>query len=146
MKNKPASPAAFRMTPQRAEILRFLDGNKSHPSAEDIYGRLRRKFPGVSFATVYNTLQSLLSMGELAEIKIDPARKRFDPGLAPHNHLICVHCGRIADLPARAPALPRNAPKGFKILSCSVEYFGVCPCCGKKGKKEKRSCAKKKTK
>jgi len=134
------------MTPQRAEILHLLDGNKSHPSAEDIYGRLKRKFPGMSFATVYNTLQSLLAAGRLTEIKIDPARKRFDPGLAPHGHLICVRCGLIADLPARRQPPPAKAPKGFKIISCNVEYYGVCPACGRGKNKEKISCAKKKRK
>ncbi|OGR66953.1 MAG: hypothetical protein A2081_00155 [Elusimicrobia bacterium GWC2_61_19] len=143
MKNKPPENPAFRMTPQRAEILRFLDGNKSHPSAEDIYARLKRKFPGMSFATVYNTLQTLISNGQLAEIKIDAARKRFDPGLTPHHHLLCVRCGLIADLPARRQAPPKGAPKGFKILICNVEYYGICPACGRGGNKEKISWKKK---
>ncbi|MDA8244570.1 MAG: transcriptional repressor [Elusimicrobia bacterium] len=141
-------PAGYRMTPQRAEILRILDGNTSHPTAEDIYSRLLRRLPGVSFATVYNTLQSLISMGELAEVRIERGRSRFDPGKTPHAHLMCVRCGRIADVraPARTPS-PAGRPRGFKVLSCTVEFFGICPACGKKAAaKETKKCLKKRTK
>lgn len=136
------------MTPQRAGILRFLDGNGSHPSAEEIYRRVAGRFPGLSFATVYNTLQSLVSLGELAELKIDPSRARFDPCTLRHSHLLCVECGAIADVKAPPkPPPPAGRPAGFRVLSCNIEFYGVCPACGKRaGKKEKRPCTKKRTK
>jgi Fur family peroxide stress response transcriptional regulator len=138
----------FRMTPQRAEILRVLDGNKSHPSAEDVYRRIARKFPGVSFATVYNTLQSLLSAGELVEVRIDRSRSRFDPGLKPHAHLMCGACGAIFDLPLRRTPAPAGAPAGFVVRSCNVEFYGTCRACAKKeaGNKRRLLCAKKRKK
>jgi len=144
---KPATrtPAPLRLTPQRAEILRLLEGNRTHPSAEHIYARLRRKFPGVSFATVYNTLQALLSRGELAELKIDPSRARFDPCTGRHAHLMCVKCGDIADVrvPARRP-VPGGKPRGFAVLHCNIEFYGVCPACGGKAAPRKRRAARKK--
>ncbi|OGR37092.1 MAG: hypothetical protein A2X29_05030 [Elusimicrobia bacterium GWA2_64_40] len=148
MKKTPARPsAAFRMTPQRAELLRALEGNKSHPSAEQLHRRLRKKFPGVSFATVYNTLQSLLDIGELAEIRIDRSRARFDPCTDGHAHLMCAECGAIADLSVSRPPAVSGAPRGFKVLRCNIEFYGVCPACGKKaGNKEKTLCQKKKRK
>lgn len=146
MKTEQKKKPALRMTPQRAGILRFLDGNRSHPSAEQVYRGVSGKFPGLSFATVYNTLQSLVSLGELAEVKIDASRSRFDPRILSHSHLMCVKCGAIADLEAPPkPPLPKRAPAGFRILRCNIEFYGVCPACGKKaGKKEKLSCQKKK--
>lgn len=144
---KPAAKKAFRLTPQREAILRFLEGNTSHPSAEDIYARLRRKFPGMSFATVYNTLQSLLGRGDLIEVRIDRGRARFDPGLKPHHHLLCVRCGAITDLPERAPVRPAGLPRGYRLLSSNIEFYGICPACGKKeGRREELSCAKKRKK
>lgn len=138
----------FRMTPQRAGILGLLHGNKSHPSAEQIYRRVSPRYPGLSFATVYNTLQALIKLGELAELKIDPARSRFDPCTSAHSHLMCVDCGRIEDIAAPPnPPLPRGRPAGFTVTSCNIEFYGVCPACGKKqGSKEKPSCTKKKKK
>jgi Fur family peroxide stress response transcriptional regulator len=145
MKKETKGPEHFRMTPQRAGILRLLDGNKTHPSAEDIYARLKRKFPGMSFATVYNTLQSLLERGSLIEVRIDSQRTRFDPGLKPHAHLLCTACGAIADLPAPPRLKPAGAPKGYKIHRFNVEFYGVCPDCGRKrAKKENGSCQKRK--
>ncbi|MDA8130993.1 MAG: transcriptional repressor [Elusimicrobia bacterium] len=146
-KNAKDLPKGYRMTPQRAEILRILDGNTSHPTAEDIYSRVLKRLPGVSFATVYNTLQSLINIGELAEVRIERGRSRFDPGMTPHAHLMCVDCGRIADVkaPAKAPA-PAGKPRGFRVLSCNIEFFGVCPACGKKAaRKETKKCLKKRT-
>ena len=93
MKTEQKKKLAFRMTPQRAGILRYLDGNRNHPSAEQVYRGVSGKFPGLSFATVYNTLQSLVSAGGLAEIKIDRVRARFDPRTALHSHLMCVNAG-----------------------------------------------------
>jgi len=143
----PAGPA-FRMTPQRAEILRALEGNKSHPSAEELHRRIAKKFPGVSVATVYNTLESLLGRGEIAEVRIDRKRSRFDPCTDGHAHLMCVKCGGITDLKAPPkPPVPAGKPAGFKILHCNLEFYGVCPTCGKRaGNKEKISCAKKRKK
>ena len=148
-KPAPAPAAHFRLPPQRAAILHLLDGNKQHPSAEDIYGRIKRKFPGMSFATVYNTLQSLLSAGELAEVRIDSKRSRFDPGLKQHSHLMCVDCGAIFDLPLRRPPAPAGKPAGFSVLRCNVEFYGRCRDCGGKpaaGAKRRTICAKKKKK
>ncbi|MBI5598388.1 MAG: transcriptional repressor, partial [Deltaproteobacteria bacterium] len=45
----------LKLTPQRLAILEYLEGNTSHPTAEDIYRAIKRKHPTVSFATVYNT-------------------------------------------------------------------------------------------
>ncbi len=137
MRTTTAPSAGFRLTPQRAEILRLLEGNTSHPSAEEIYRRVHRKFPGMSFATVYNTLQSLLGRGELLEIRIDPKRSRFDPFTPQHAHLMCVKCGAIADVRTPAELKPLGKPAGFKVLSCNVEFYGVCPACaGKTATKE----------
>ena len=49
----------LKLTPQRLAILNYLEGNKEHPSAEDVYKAVSRKFPTMSLATVYNTLESL---------------------------------------------------------------------------------------
>lgn len=140
--------AGFRLTPQRAEILRVLDGNRTHPSAEQIYARVSRKFRGVSFATVYNTLQALVARGDLAQLTIDGSRARFDPRTAAHAHLRCVKCGLIADLkPPRRPPVPAGRPAGFTVLHYDLQFHGVCPACAKApGRKEKKSCAKKRKK
>jgi len=88
----------FKLTPQRLAILEFLDGNKSHPSAEEIYRAVSAKFPTMSFATVYNTLETMRKREKILELTIDPDKKRFDPNPTPHHHLICIRCKRIVDI------------------------------------------------
>ncbi len=82
----------LRLTPQRIAILDYLDGNKSHPSAEDIYRAVAKKFPTISLATVYNTLSALARRGQLLKLTIDPSKARYDPNTFPHHHLICNVC------------------------------------------------------
>ena len=62
----------LRLTPQRIAILKYLDGNTSHPTADNIYRDLKQTNPTLSFATVYNTMQTLREHGEVMEITIDP--------------------------------------------------------------------------
>lgn len=121
------------LTPQRIAILDFLEGNLSHPSAEDVYRAVRRKFPTMSFATVYNTLETLKGRGMLRELTGDPGKKRFDPNPRPHHHLICTRCRRIEDAHAefRLPVAERDRA-GFTITGAHVEFYGTCAECTKK--------------
>jgi Fur family peroxide stress response transcriptional regulator len=64
---KKYSGRGFKMTPQRIAILDFLEGNTGHPSAEDIYKEIKKKHPTVSFATIYNTLETLKKRREIVE-------------------------------------------------------------------------------
>jgi Fur family transcriptional regulator, peroxide stress response regulator len=93
----------LKITPQRQAILRLLDGNKSHPSADSIYSEVLKKYPAISFATVYNTLSKLACSGKIQELDIDPGRKRFDPCTAPHAHFYCKACGNVFDLVCKIP-------------------------------------------
>lgn len=120
----------IKLTPQRIAILDFLEGNLSHPSAEDVYKAVLRKYPTMSFATVYNTLETLKRNGMVAELTGDPGKKRFDPNPHPHHHLICTRCRRIVDLLVefRLPVSERDRA-GFEITGNHIEFFGTCPAC-----------------
>jgi len=120
----------LKLTPQRIAILDYLEGNRQHPSAEDIYRAVAKKFPTMSFATVYTTLSALKAKGSVLELTIDPAKKRYDPQTGSHNHLICVSCKRIIDVPvAYSLDVPDKLKQGFNIISTHVEFYGLCPKC-----------------
>ncbi len=125
----------LKLTPQRLAILEYLDGNTSHPTAEDIYRAVKKKYPTISFATVYNTLQALLRIGEIMELTIDPERRHFDPNTTPHHHVICTECGRIGDVfvdYSDKLRLPENITEEFTITSIHIDFYGVCRHCKKK--------------
>ncbi len=123
----------FKMTPQRLAVLDYLDGNREHPSAEDVFRAVRRRHPTMSFATVYNTLERLRRQGRLRELTGDPRRKRFDPNTEPHNHIICVRCTKIVDVPVDYRiSVDRRYRAGFEITGNNVEFTGICPACRKR--------------
>ncbi|MDA8078095.1 MAG: transcriptional repressor [Nitrospiraceae bacterium] len=124
----------LKLTPQRLAILDFLEGNTTHPSAEEIFAAVSDRFPTMSFATVYNTLETLKEKGAVIELTGDPRKKRFDPNTAPHHHLICIRCRRIADVQVDYKIdLPRSSRMGFEITGNHIEFYGVCPACRKGG-------------
>ncbi|MDI6745060.1 MAG: transcriptional repressor [Thermodesulfovibrionales bacterium] len=120
----------LKLTPQRLAILGYLEDNKEHPSAEDIYRAVSKKFPTMSFATVYNTLETLRKKRSILQLTIDPAKKRFDPNTEPHHHLICVKCKMIADIHRdyKLP-IPNKERAGFEIIGNQIEFYGICPRC-----------------
>ena len=120
----------IKLTPQRLAILSFLDGNKTHPSAEDIYKAVIKQFPTMSFATVYNTLEALKNKGNVQELKIDSAKKIYDPDISRHHHLICIKCKSIADIQKDFKiSLSEDLTHGFDLLGNSIEFYGICQTC-----------------
>lgn len=120
----------FKRTPQRLAILAYLEGNTSHPSAEEIFHAVVGKDRTLSFATVYNTLNTLSKAGALRELTIDPSRKRYDPNTGAHHHIICVTCKKVVDVPEEITIdLPKEVAQNFSILGNHVEFYGICPAC-----------------
>jgi Fur family peroxide stress response transcriptional regulator len=123
----------LKLTPQRLAILEYLDGNKEHPSAEDVYRAVSKKFPTMSLATVYNTLMTLKQRGLVRELTMDPLKMRFDPQPTPHHHLICVDCRKIIDIHTRFRInLPEMEQQGFEIVGNHIEFYGRCSKCKNK--------------
>jgi Fur family peroxide stress response transcriptional regulator len=122
----------LKLTPQRIAILDYLAGNTAHPSAEDIYKGVSKKFPTMSLATVYTTLAALKEKGNILELTLDADKKRFDPNIAAHSHFICIACKRIFDLPGTCRAdLPDTLNTEFTVIESHVEAFGLCRDCKK---------------
>ncbi len=122
----------WRITPQRQAIALVLDGENLHLSAEGVVERARRILPGISMATVYNTLNELVAMGEVLEVSTGSGARLFDPNAThAHHHLVCSACGEIhdvqADLGGRAPdMLDRH---DFLVTGYSVVFNGLCQNC-----------------
>ena len=128
----------LKITPQRLAILDFLDGNTSHPAAIDIYRNLKKKYPSMSMATVYNTVDVLAKNGMLLELPITKDKLNYDPDTSAHDHAFCSRCGKIFDIfpdKAAIPAEPQSvALEGFNVVSVRKVYYVECKdCIGKKG-------------
>ena len=124
----------FKLTPQRIAILKWLDGNTGHPTAEDIFTQIKKEYPTVSFATVYNTLQALKEKGEILEVTIDYEKRHYDPNIAPHHHIICTECNKISDVfkdYSDSLMLPNEILKEFKTIRNHIDFYGICKECQK---------------
>ncbi len=103
-----------------------------HLSAETVHRRAHDILPEISLATVYNTLNELVSMGEVLEVSAGAGPKRYDPNVAtPHHHLVCTSCGDLRDVPApgSVPELGAGEAHGFVVTGVDIVYQGRCPRC-----------------
>lgn len=130
-----------RVTPQRRAIIQALQENHPHPTAEQVYARVRGVMPDLSPATVYNTLHELVEMGMLQELDLGLGERHYDVNTAGHDHLICLGCRRVEDIPheRQAPALPPEHTHGFQIVDCNVVFRGYCPACTSQGEGQGRA-------
>ena len=72
--------------------------------------------PGISFATVYNSLRFLKDAGHIAEISFGNGASRFDSMTSRHDHAICTSCGTLVDMEIELPPEVVNfAAAVFKI-------------------------------
>ena len=93
--------AGLKLTPQRIAIVQLFAGDETHPTAQDLFERLRPSFPSMSFATVYNTLDTLARTGLAGTVRLPGKRgdaARFDPNTNPHHHAVCDACGTVVDI------------------------------------------------
>ena len=123
-----------RMTKQRAVILEVLRSVVTHPTADEIYGMVRKKLPRISLGTVYRNLELLTSSGEISRLDRAGAQKRFDGNRMPHQHVRCQVCGKVGDVftPTDMPAVESANAPGFFIQHVEVEFVGVCAACREK--------------
>jgi Fur family peroxide stress response transcriptional regulator len=127
--------SGLRMTAQRLAIVRTFASDLSHPTAQELFERLRAEFPQMSFATVYKTLDTLARAGLSGTLRLGSAA-RFDPNVAPHHHAVCEACGLVIDVPVRTLApgaaarrkLERAMPR-FHVRAVERVYRGLCPAC-----------------
>lgn len=111
----------------------MLAGEHVHLTADAVYGRAQQLLPEISLATVYNTLNELVDMGEVLEISTGDGPKRYDPNTtAAHHHLYCVDCGALRDVTPDGLdrlALPTSERHGFELIDVDVVFRGHCPDC-----------------
>lgn len=122
----------LKVTPQRQSIFRAVSGSAAHPTAESVYAAVSAEMPTISLRTVYQTLNDLAAMGELHALDIGTGSTRFDPNLEPHHHLVCLDCGRIADVHGLLPGIAApmdDEADGFEIITTEIIFRGRCATC-----------------
>lgn len=104
-----------------------------HPTADDVYNKVRHRVPKIALGTVYRTLESLVEQGVILEVNPPGRRKRFDHKTEPHSHIICSECGAIEDVITDSSQLTIISDTGFTVTGVDIQFTGQCPACKSKG-------------
>ena len=121
-----------RVTTQRVAVYRVLAEDASHPTAEQVYARLRSRLPSLSPATVYRILDSLERERLIRRVDATRGVARYDAKLDPHQHVVCRRCGRMTDVQMpvlSALTLRERAVPGFVIEGLDIRIVGRCATC-----------------
>ena len=125
----------LRMTQQREIILTELKKYPGHPTADELYDKVKKKLSRISLATVYRNLEILSEAELVTKIEISGRQKRFDSELGHHNHVYCLQCHKIDNIELDSKSHFEIKPKdikGYIIDDYRIEFKGICPICLKK--------------
>ena len=118
---------------QRVAVADYVLYTTDHPSADQVWAKVKRSFPMLSRATVYNTLNLLAEKGLLRELVLAEGKVVFDPKLDPHHHFLDEETGEIVDVPWSALDVRRvHSLTGFDVREYQVVMRG------KKSRAQKR--------
>lgn len=122
---------SFRFTTQRRAILEELQKVQTHPTADEVYEMVRNRLPKVSLGTIYRNLDMLASQGMIQKLHVADTQMRFDGNPAPHLHIYCQECGRVADIHAslQISQLLQDLDTDFEITGYTLFFQGICPAC-----------------
>ncbi|MFC2064508.1 Fur family transcriptional regulator [Chloroflexota bacterium] len=124
----------YRLTPQRMELIRLIAVSEGHPSAADLYKKIKPKFPTMSQATVYKTLALLKEMNQVLEIDLHDDSRYDGNRPQPHPHLICMECRKIMDGSMDLDPLVLKKVEetsGYQIIQPVISFYGYCSECQK---------------
>jgi len=120
LRNHGISPSA-----QRVAIACYVLHTDRHPSADEVWTRVRKRFPHISRATVYNTLNLFVEKKLLRSFVLTEGRVVFDPHVENHHHFIDERSGRIYDIPWQALTVSDpDAIRGFEVHEYQVVMRG----------------------
>ncbi|AHY46471.1 Fe2+/Zn2+ uptake regulation protein [Rubrobacter radiotolerans] len=124
--------SGYTLTSQRRAVLEALKESKGHPSAEEVYLRVKQRNPRVALGTVYQALSVLEEVGVIESKRWSESPARYDLNLDPHLDIRCVRCGRVDEVPGverggLEEEIRANTP--YEVTKAAVLVEGVCPQC-----------------
>jgi Fe2+ or Zn2+ uptake regulation protein len=110
---------------QRVAVADYVLNCRDHPGAEKVASEVRKTFPIISRATVYNTLNLLVDKGLLREFVLGGGKTVFDANVGRHHHFVDEETGRIYDIPWESLKVSNlESLKGFEVREYRVVVRG----------------------
>lgn len=118
---------------QREEIIKVVKDSYNHPTAEEIYMIVKAKDPAVSRSTVYRNLGLLVESNMIKQISMKVGPDRYDYMRTPHNHAMCIKCGKVFDFEYsfEYEKLEKiiKEQTGIEISKNGIAFEGICDSC-----------------
>jgi len=112
-------------TPQRIAVAEFVLKTDKHPTADEVWAKVRKDCPTLSRATVYNTLNLFAEKGLLKSQPLKEGVVVFDPRIEPHHHFIDEETGKVYDVPWDAVLVKgEKSLEGFEVRGYQVILRG----------------------
>ena len=121
---------------QREMILETLKEVNIHPTAEELYKLVNRKYPKISKSTVYRNINILVQSNVIRKIKMLSGADRFDYICKEHYHAICEKCGKVFDFDysfnkEELKEIIKNQT-GIMTDADNIAIYGICEECNSK--------------
>jgi len=135
----------YRITLGREAVLDALSKTDGHLSADEIYIKLRGRYPNIGLTTVYRTLDVLSEVGLVWRLDFGDGKARYELAEGPkgahhHHHIVCTECNRVVDytdfIDDEVELLTRTEKAlsekyGFRITNHFIQFYGLCGECAK---------------
>jgi Fe2+ or Zn2+ uptake regulation protein len=119
-----------RETRQLTAIFEVLRAAHDHPTADQVFRRVRDQVPRLSLGTVYRNLEKLREQGRLRVVRLASGEAHYDAMVEPHDHFVCEGCQSVLDLdPVAAPAAERLTAAGCVVRWQTTALYGLCRAC-----------------
>jgi len=139
MSSQDLREAGLKATLPRVKILEIMEQSQvRHFSAEDIYKALLDEGQDVGIATIYRVLTQFESAGLVTRHHFEGGTSVFELDHGEHHdHILCIKCGRVEEFVD--PVIEQRqrdiaSQSGFTMTDHSLNIYGICEKCQKKGK------------
>lgn len=122
----------YKMTDRREEILKFFsdEAENKYKTAKDLYDHMEKRYPGISYDTVYRNLHLYHELGILESTELDGEKHfRMTCGGSHHHHFICKICGTTKKLNFCPMDYVSKLLGQYIIDDHKFEVYGLCPKC-----------------
>lgn len=119
--------SGLRSTPQREVVYDVLLKKRDHPTADEVFARVKTELPTISLATVYNCLETLVQCDLVRAVNFERGPTRYCPNLHPHAHFHDEQTGRTHDIdlpPELLQKVTSILPHGFDASSVDIVFRG----------------------
>ncbi len=125
---KRLTDTGLRATPQREVVFKVILEKRDHPTADEIFARVKAQMPTISLATVYNCLETLVQNGLVRQVNFDRAPTRYCPNLHEHAHFHDEKTGAVHDIDVPSEVMVKLRellPSGYDASAIELSFRGA---------------------